>query len=738
MKLSAFSKRIFFNENLILLLIVPLFMLGFKVAIIAYKIPISIAPVWPPTGLGIAAVLIYEKRAFAPLAAGILLSHLLIFPIPLGFIPFSFVVNAIIPVMALSLRNGVLKSVNVLEESTLSLMKLLLIGLIISGLGGIIGVTGLCLNHLEKWENFFNSLLVWTLGNSFGVFVCAPALLRVFLLLRKHFQIRVKIRTYMDVERTFWICLILAGFTILPYTSYWNSQYLMAMGFILLSMLTWSALRFQPVFTNIAVMVTVLSIWTLIGYKTPGFPYPETLPEAVSLLLYIGMIAFFPIFISITTHQGRLLQKRLAHQANHDSLTGILNRRGFEQEVVAFLEKSNGPISAGMVFMNIDRLKIINDSCGHLAGDHLLEQIAFFLQSQFTTNAFISRFSGDTFSLFIYQIEEGMLRNEMEILRKKIQDYRYIWEGETYAISVSIGIVYLITPRSLSILLAKADMTCHLSKESGGNQITFLNVEDQTLDQKRRRWSIFSRLGKALESNSFILFAQPILPLQKKNAPKHYEILLRMHDEDGAIMLPNEFLPVAEQNHLMRNLDFWVVDHTLKFLEAHPQILKRKNLFCINLSGQSINSTSFQDNLIKRVSSSTVPGSLLCFEITESATIQNLKMAKRFLDNIKSFNCSFALDDFGKGFSSFSYIKNLPIDYIKIDGSFIRDSFDSEVDQAMIKAVAEIAASLGLKTIAEYVCSDEINELVTYLKIDYGQGSFLGNPDYLEKILHLN
>lgn len=736
MKLNHFFNRIQMKELWIIALVIPVFMVLFKVAVVAYSLPVDITPIWPPAGLSVAAVLVYGRRAFPALALGISLSHLFLFPVNPSFFCFSFTVNAILPFFAIWLQKHVLRQDDILEESVDGIRKFLLVGFIIAVLTGFVGVTGFYSTGMASVSNFPKSWLIWTLGDSLGILVTGPAFLRIFLLLRKHLQIRKPIQTYLDTERLFWICLILAAFSILPYTSYWNSQYLLSMGFILLGLLLWSALRFQPIFTKTAIMVIVLTIWSLIGLQTPGLPYPSSTPEVINLLFFSAIVAFFPLIIAITTQKSRILQKRLSHQAYHDGLTGLLNRRGFEEETVAFLEARKGPLSAAMVFLNLDRLKQINDSCGHLAGDHLLEQVGFFMQAHFTENAFIGRFSGDIFSILLYQTDEDSVNLKLESLRQKIQDYRFIWEGERFSVSASIGAVYLITPRSLSILLSKADMACQISKEAGGNKVTLLNVEDHTLDQKRRRWSLFGRIGKALETDSFLLYAQPIVALQRGNFPHHYEILLRMKDNEGNVLLPGEFLPIAEQNHLMRHIDYWVVDHTLQFIEAHYSRFKSDILFTINLSGQALNSRSFQDKLVERISKSSIPGSTICFEISENATIQNLRMVQRFFERVKSFNCSFALDDFGKGFSSFSYLKLLPVDYIKIDGSFIRDAFDSEMDQAMVKAIAEIGSSLGLKTIAEFVCSEELNELMTYLKIDYGQGSFLGDPQELHSLLH--
>lgn len=730
-----FLEKIYKQETLVLVLLVPLYILGYYIATITHRLPTDISPVWPPTGLILAAVLIYERKALLPAVAGVLLGHFLIYDIPFSFIPISVLANAGAPWAALYVKNWILKDTDPFEESMGGLYKLLALGLFVSFTGGLIGVSGLCFINALPWSNFPRSLFIWTLGNFMGVLVCAPAFLHLFLLLRKKLRIHQKINHLLTREQAFWILMIVLSFLSISLFSEDNSPQLDTLGFLIMGMLIWSAIRFPPIFTEITVMIIVLTLWTFIGLGAPGFPQPSNDAQITTLLLFTGVSAFFPVLIAITIQQSRYLQTRLKHQANHDSLTGLLNRRGFEQHVIEFLETEEGPLSAGMIFLNMDHIKVVNDSCGHLAGDHLLDQIAFLLQSEFKREAFVGRFGGDTFSVFSFHIDETKLSTSCDKIRQQIQDYRFFWEGEAFALSASLGAVHITTPRSISVLLSKADMACHLAKEKGGNTLVLLNAEDHTLDTKKGHWSLFGRIGYALDHNEFSLFAQPIIPLHPGETGRHYEILLRMRSKTGELILPDLFIPIAEQNHIMRSIDYWVTDHVIEFLEAHPSLVKRDNLFSVNLSGQSINSPNFQDDLIKRLAHSKIPGSILCFEITESATIQNLKMAKRFLNQIKAYDCKFALDDFGKGFSSFSYIKHLPVDFIKIDGSFIRDSFDSEVDQAMIRAISDIAKSLGLQTIAEYVCSHELNELMSYLRIDYAQGTFHGEAELLENIL---
>ncbi len=439
------------------------------------------------------------------------------------------------------------------------------------------------------------------------------------------------------------------------------------------------------------------------------------------------------VFHDVT--QARKLNRQLTHQATHDSLTGLINRTEFERVLARLLSDSQSNGSEHVLcYLDLDQFKVVNDTCGHMAGDQLLQQIAVILQQQVRKCDLLARLGGDEFGVLL---EFCTLQQAQEIatkLSQAVQDIRFSWQDKLFAVGVSIGLVP-ITPENLGIqdAMATADAACYLAKESGRNRVHVYSPNDGEIAKRYGEMQWVSRINRALEEDRLRLYYQQIVPSDDRdNKGEHFELLIRMVNEAGDIIPPGFFLPAAERYDLTSALDRWVIRTALNWLEENPE--RQRQLICcaINLSGKSLSDEHFHDFVAECLEVSGLPPEKLCFEITETAAITNLQKATDFIHRFKSMGCYFALDDFGSGMSSFAYLKNLPVDYLKIDGLFVKDIADDPIDYAMVKSINDIGHTMGLKTIAEFVENDAILECIREIGVDYVQGYGIALPKPLE------
>lgn len=425
------------------------------------------------------------------------------------------------------------------------------------------------------------------------------------------------------------------------------------------------------------------------------------------------------------------LARELSHQASHDALTGIPNRREFERRLADLMAR---PRPEGdnhvLCYLDLDQFKVVNDTCGHVAGDELLRQVSQLIRSHLRAADTLARLGGDEFGLIL---QSCPLERAMELadkIREAIADFRFGWEGKSFAIGVSVGLV-TITPddRDLSIVLSWADAACYAAKEDGRNRVHVYEATDNALLQHQGQMQWVTRLQSALDEDRFRLYVMPIVPLHSESTEKrHFEILVRL-EEDGKPILPGTFLPAAERYGLMPRIDQWVVNNTLAWMgDKLRQNGQLDGVYCINLSGASLSDERFRQTLHATLENLHLPQGSLCFEITETAAVANLSKVVHFIKEVKQLGCLFALDDFGSGLSSFAYLKNLPVDFLKIDGSFIKDIDNDPIDLAMVQAINAIGHVMGLKTIAEYVYNEATLQRVQDIGVDFGQGYLLGEP----------
>lgn len=429
-------------------------------------------------------------------------------------------------------------------------------------------------------------------------------------------------------------------------------------------------------------------------------------------------------------------QEDLSYQANHDSLTGLINRREFERELDAAIEvsKQDGA-ERYLLFLDMDRFKIVNDSCGHMAGDAVLQELASLMQKQLGEADIFARIGGDEFGIILPGSDSSAARLVSEKIREVVAGFRYHHAGRQFTFGVSGGLLNLssLAVDSRAIAMTLADSACRIAKSSGRNRTHEHHVDDERLNAQMLQTQWVSRVTDALERDLFVLYFQRIVSQQEGIARKGAELLVRMREEDGGIIAPGLFIPSAERYRLMGQIDRWVIDHFLHWYTTHEAAQAEFDFFTINLSGQSLADPEFLDYLSTRVRDSGVPGSKLFFEITETSIIENLSIGREFIKGMKAIGCRFALDDFGAGMSSFVYLRDLPVDMVKIEGTFCQNMVSSAVDKAMVKSIVEISKLMHLEVVAECIENETVAALCAEMGVDYLQGYWLHRPEALNK-----
>ncbi len=422
----------------------------------------------------------------------------------------------------------------------------------------------------------------------------------------------------------------------------------------------------------------------------------------------------------------------IEYQASHDSLTGLMNREEFFsrlQEIARVAQASQRTHS--FIYLDLDQFKIVNDVCGHLAGDELLRQVSTDLRGQLEGEEHVAaRLGGDEFGILLL---DASLARGMAIARTLLRNLnrKFIWQKNAFHITASIGLVPVAGVNSDGYtILAAADDASYLAKESGGNTIKVYETADYTFLKRRGEMQWISRLNHALEGNRFVLWGQPIVSTNG-HSHEHLEVLIRMLDDDNSLISPGDFIPAAEKYNLMPAVDRWVLTNAFERLDAFAA-QGRHPLVSINLSGASIADESMLDFIRALIDGSSADPRQICLEITETTAIENMSRATSFIKRLKGLGVSFALDDFGNGFSSFAYLKHLPVDYLKIDGSFVRDIADDPIDYALVEAVNNIGHVMNMKTIAEYVKDNRTRTLLEKIGVDYLQGYQISRPAPLD------
>jgi diguanylate cyclase (GGDEF)-like protein/PAS domain S-box-containing protein len=446
----------------------------------------------------------------------------------------------------------------------------------------------------------------------------------------------------------------------------------------------------------------------------------------------------FALIVCENITKTRQLSEKLSYQASHDALTNLINRGEFERRLSRLIETvSKNNSQHALCYIDLDQFKVINDTCGHVAGDELLRQLGILMQGVVRKRDTLARLGGDEFGILMEHCSLQQANRVATTLLRAIENFRFAWEDRTFVLGASFGLVPIFQSTLSAIeILKRADTACYAAKDAGRNRIHVYKANDETLSERSGEMQWVAQINRALETNKFCLYAQPIARAEPNvSEGEHYELLLRMYEGKNRLVPPGAFLPAAERYNLSARLDRWVIDNYLRWLAANTGHMNRLYQCSINLSGLSIGDEQFLDFLTRRLKQSNVPADKICFEITETAAITSLSRAAAFINKLKSFGCRFALDDFGSGLSSLAYLKALPVDFLKIDGVFVKDIGTDELDLAMVKSINDIGKVMGKKTIAEFVEHEAILQKLRDIGVDYVQGYLIGRPCPIQELI---
>ena len=431
----------------------------------------------------------------------------------------------------------------------------------------------------------------------------------------------------------------------------------------------------------------------------------------------------------------RRLEREMSYLARHDGLTGLINRREFEELMDTCVASACGEGRRhALLYLDLDEFKLVNDTAGHLAGDELLRQLATLLRARIRPNDVLARLGGDEFGILLEDADLDRARRIAEEACAAVRSFRFAWQERSFQVGISIGLVPIDSGMSDRVqLLAAADAACYVAKEAGRGRVHEYQEDDAALVERYGAMQWVHRIQSALEEERFFLIRQEIRPLRpEEGQPEISEIFIRMRDEQGQVALPGSFIPAAERYRLISRIDRWVVQNAFRKLVEHQRSSPVELHWAINLSGGSIDEESFLADVLAELDSSGVSPHSILFEITETAAVANLARAQQFIRTLKARGCRFVLDDFGTGLSSFAYLKNLDVDFLKIDGGFVRDVNESSIERALVESIHQIGQLLGIGTIAESMENDEILATLEQIGVNYVQGYGVARPEPLD------
>ncbi|MGH9360562.1 MAG: EAL domain-containing protein, partial [Thermoanaerobaculia bacterium] len=439
------------------------------------------------------------------------------------------------------------------------------------------------------------------------------------------------------------------------------------------------------------------------------------------------------VFKDVTELRG--MEREVRFLARHDALTGLLNRREFERRLERAIETAQHEGGEhALLYLDLDEFKLVNDTCGHLAGDELLKQVASELARRLRPGDVLARLGGDEFGMLLEDTRRERARAAAEALHEHVAELRFAWEERIFRVGASIGLVPITgAAGGLAQVLSAADAACYVAKEGGRNRVHEYEPDDTLVAERYGEMQWIHRINRAFEDRLFRLYYQPIQPLAPEDGRDILcEVLIRMLDDRGRVISPAAFIAAAERYHLIGSVDRWVVRTALRALaESQRRDASKRLLFAINLSGQSLSDDSFLDYVVAQLVESGVDSRRICFEITETAAISKLDGATRFIKVLREMGCRFVLDDFGTGLSSFAYLRDLPVDFLKIDGEFVRNMLEDEVKRALVESINQIGHVIGVQTIAEWVENRATLDVLKKIGVDYAQGYWIAKPQPL-------
>jgi diguanylate cyclase (GGDEF)-like protein len=693
--------------------------------------PGSVPLFWPASGVALGVVVMKGPRwaVLVPIAG--LIIHL-VAEGPTGLLPL-----AVLGHWAAVLVGGWLATRRALRTSTVRYgFQVLMGGAVMALLSGIV-------RGYAMWHAGFGHLsdlsvvqLRWGLADLLGVAAVTPVVLLAEIAW-KHPQSRRR-HPGTPIESLLWGIALIGSFLAMAWGMSLTHNLPLGLTSLPLAVMLWSALRFGALRTSVSAVLTVLLVASFARLRLGGFDRPLSPFDTSILLGYLCLLAILPMVLAFTVNEYRTAARRLIQRASTDPLSGLPNRTAFETQVRDTLrDPANVPLA--LAYLDLDNLKLINDTASHRAGDAFIHAVANALRARLQTGDMLGHLGGDEFVILLHNVTPTIARERAQGLLYAVDQTRCRYDGEEYGTTASIGLVPFQPDQSeFAEVLSQADAACFVAKELGGDRVSVAGntagsaIADPTSGM---RWTV--RIREAVQNGGFLLYAQSIAPLQQIHEPgAHLELLLRMRDTRGGTPhLPDRFIPAAERFRLAVRIDREVVKTALAQLERNPEAAARVAMCAINLSAGALLDEGFVGFVAERLHRSTFPADHLCFEITETSAMRDPNRAQRVIDDLRGLGCRFALDDFGTGFCSFGHLRALDVDFIKIDGSFVRDMETSPLAAEVVRSITRIAHMLHKRTIAEHTESDSVRVALAALGVDYAQGFAIDRPQPLDNYL---
>jgi len=691
--------------------------------------------IWPAAGIAFAALLLFGLRYWPVIALSSLLAEWLWGDAgqPLGYMPFVAAAPTLGVVIGVWASQQVAGGKSPVGNRVQDLGHMLIGAIVFATISGLIGSFGLSLNTGHGWGGFPKAWALWTMGDAFGIVICAPAILRIYQCVSTG-QLSPVGRPYSARwERLAWLLLLVLSCWLLMAVGEQSRSPVMGLVFIPLTMLAWSAVRLEPVFTAVAVAILGLAVASLSSFGLAGFETPQTLSESAVVALFVAVLALMPHMLSALEYERRRLVLHLELTAHQDDLTGLLNRHGFNRALESVLaESSKSGENFALAHVDLDQFKLINDSCGASGGDMFLTQLGSVLRASLGADDRLARIGGDEYALLWRRTGPEQAEVRAEDLLRTVDSFRFPDGGRVLSLSASVGLSCVQGGgKSAEQITHEAGAAAITAKEHGGDRVKQFSGVDLEVRERQAAMEWAIRLNEALDNNRFRLYAQRMYPLvaTADDAGVCIEVLLRLEDPVDGLLLPGRFIPAAERFGLAARLDRFVLRKVLTWFEQHPQDMERVEKVSINLSAASLSDEELLPYLRRLLDESGFPAHKLCLEITETDAIRDLARTRSLMEGLRALGVCFALDDFGSGFCSFGYLRTLPVDAVKIDGSFVRDLAEDPSDRAIVRAIVEVAKSLGKQTIAECVETEAARAMIAALGVDYAQGYALHRPE---------
>jgi len=717
------------------LIFIGLYLLLCYLAIAFINAPGDVTLMWPASGLALAFMLRYGLAWCLPLALSILLVHGLLNPMPPVFIPFSVLSNVAGAALACAFVRARHPDRLLSMQGGFTLVQS---GLLLSAVSGLIGVTGLRASGILDEDGFWPALVQWILGDLAGIICIGPAALLLTSWPSRDPDTPPASEYSGTRSRIYWSLLFLVSLVLIFRGGRSSSPYVLGLAMLPMALVLWSAIRYPPAWTATANAVVVLSIASMIGLGLGGFRAPETLTDTILLLVFLSLMAIFPMMMMASNHESRKAARKLFRRATTDTGTGLPNRTAFEESAREILDGNGAAMT--LAYLDFDHFTLINDTVSHAAGDVLISSIASMLQANLLPGERLFRIGGDEFALLLPVVDHAAERRARQLI-SAIETFRTGWNGHMLSTTASIGMAGLTPGRSeFAQALSQADAACFTAKELGGNRTCFADqhTEVMLVHAESMQWAI--RIRSALSRGEFELYCQEVRAFGSNTGNgRDFEILLRLHDPlTGDMLSPGLFMPSAERYALGTRIDRHVIELVFAWMESHPAEAQSVNSCAINLSAGTMQDASFAAFLRRRLAASSFPARKIIFEITETSAVLDLAHAQAMIAELRRLGCRFALDDFGSGFCSFQYLQNLDVDMFKIDGSFVRDLRTSALSQSVIRAITDIANVLKKTTVAEHCESEYQLAILRELGVDKAQGFIIHKPEAIADFFRRN